>query len=78
MNPWSINNNISENGDPIIIIKNGQRIEEINDKGWEHTVENIDLDDSSIYLTSNQQITDFTPASDNEDSYLAGESLLPI
>ncbi len=74
-NRWS---DLGQNGEPIIIIKNGQRIEEINDKGWEHTVENIDLDDSSIYLTSNQQITDFTPASDNEDSYLAGESLLPI
>ena len=55
-NRWS-NEGIS--GEPIIIIKNGQRTQNINNKGWEHTVEDIDFDDSSIYLTSNQQLTDF-------------------
>ena len=40
-----------------------------------HTVEDLDLDDSSIYLTSNQRMTDFTPASDNEASYFAGKPL---
>tara|TARA_R110000744_G_scaffold8858_3_gene28907 strand:- start:4828 stop:5679 length:852 start_codon:yes stop_codon:yes gene_type:complete len=62
-------------GDPIMIIKNGQRTQEINDKGWEHTVEDLNLDDSSIYLTSNQRMTGFIPASDNEDSYSAGKPL---
>ena len=58
-----------------MIIKNGQRTQEINDKGWEHTVEDLNLDDSSIYLTSNQRMTGFIPASDNEDSYSAGKPL---
>tara|TARA_R110001592_G_scaffold37424_4_gene124852 strand:- start:15565 stop:16398 length:834 start_codon:yes stop_codon:yes gene_type:complete len=73
-NRWS---NEGFNGDPILIIRNGQRVENINDKGWEPTVEDIDLDASSIYLTSNQQITNFIPASDNDASYYAqpGENL---
>ena len=40
-------------GDPITIFRNGQHIEE-DDNGWEHTIENINKDHSSIYLTSNQ------------------------
>ena len=64
-NRWS---NEGTTGDPIIIIRNGQT-EETNDKGWQHILEDIDFDDSSIYLTSNQQITDFTPASDKVQSY---------
>jgi hypothetical protein len=67
-NRWS---NEGFNGEPITIIKNGQRTKDINDKGWEHTVEDIDDDASSIYLTSNQQITDFTPASTLDASYYA-------
>ena len=39
-----------ETGDPITIIRNGQHIEE-RDNGWEHTIENINTDPSSIYLT---------------------------
>tara|TARA_B110000495_G_C23023193_1_gene607397 strand:- start:1743 stop:2597 length:855 start_codon:yes stop_codon:yes gene_type:complete len=71
-NRWS---NEGDTGDPIIVIRNGQRIEDINDKGWEHTVEDIDKDPSSIYLTSNQQLTNFKPASDNGDSYYASPSI---
>jgi hypothetical protein len=50
-NPWS-NNGI--NGEPIIIIKNGQT--ETGDDPWVTQVENINTDKSSIYLTSNQKI----------------------
>jgi len=64
-NRWS---NEGTTGDPIIIIRNGQT-KETDEKGWQHITEDIDFDDSSIYLTSNQQITDFIPASDKVQSY---------
>ena len=51
-----------EIGDPIIIIRNGQNEKE-DDRGWIHTVENINDDPSSIYLTSNQSLEGFKPAS---------------
>ena len=56
--PWS---EIGENGDPIIIIRNGQS-EELDDKGWVNTIENINQDASSIYLTSNQKINNLIVA----------------
>jgi hypothetical protein len=62
-NPWSDN---GENGEPIIIIKNGQT-DESNDT-WIPQVENINSDKSSIYLTSNQQIP-IEGASINYKSY---------
>lgn len=52
-NPWS-NPNIGENGDPIIILKNGQHIDDKDP--WIPQVENINTDVSSIYLTSTQNI----------------------
>jgi len=64
-NRWS---QTGETGDPITIIRNGQS-EDLDEKGWVHTIENIDGDASSIYLTSNQQITGFTPASLNQKSF---------
>tara|TARA_R110001592_G_scaffold31378_1_gene110607 strand:+ start:104 stop:802 length:699 start_codon:yes stop_codon:yes gene_type:complete len=57
-NNWS---NEGESGNPITIIRNGQ----INDtlkSGFEHLLEDINGDDSSIYLCSNQQITNFQKA----------------
>jgi hypothetical protein len=57
-NNWS---NEGESGNPITIIRNGQ----INDtlkSGFEHILEDINGDDSSIYLCSNQQITNFQKA----------------
>ena len=51
-NNWSSS---GEEGDPIFIIRNGQPLNS-TDKGWEPTVENINKDLSSIYLTSFQQI----------------------
>tara|TARA_B100001094_G_scaffold226291_1_gene220683 strand:+ start:233 stop:1483 length:1251 start_codon:yes stop_codon:yes gene_type:complete len=59
INRWS---NEGEIGNPITIIRNGQKEEE-NKESFEHIVEDIDNDDSSIYLCSNQQISDFIPAS---------------
>lgn len=51
-NDWS---NVGEEGDPIIIIKNGQP-EDAPNEGYLPIVENINKDKSSIYLTSTQAI----------------------
>lgn len=52
-NNWSNNGN---NGDPITIIRNGQPQLDEEQNGWTPIVENINDDQSSIYLTSNQTI----------------------
>jgi hypothetical protein len=60
-NNWS---NIGTNGDPILILRNGQGTQ--TQEGWIPTIEDINNDDSSIYLSSTQQIpieassTDYT------------------
>ena len=64
-------------GDPITIIRNGQMVEE-NDRGWEHTVENINTDHSSIYLTSNQKMPNLAVASTNWESWNASHDELAI
>lgn len=69
LNPWSQN---GENSDPIIIIRNGQ-YNNINDETFNPNIENINNDDSSIYLTSNQNISNFKVASKNLQSYNKGE-----
>ena len=51
INDWS---STGQNGDPITIIRNGQG--EQSDEGWIPTLEDINNDDSSIYLTSTQNI----------------------
>lgn len=51
-NPWSDN---SEPGNPITIIRNGQG-RTPDSLGWFPTVENINTDPSSIYLTQGQKI----------------------
>jgi hypothetical protein len=73
INNWSTT---GENGDPILIIRNGQGKQ--SKEGWIPTVEDINNDDSSIYLTSTQKIplkasstnytsyTNYTPQSPNE------------
>ena len=50
-NTWSTT---GENGDPISIIRNGQGKQ--TEEGWIPTVEDINNDESSIYLTSTQKI----------------------
>ena len=67
-NNWSYGD--GPNGDPITVIRNGQA-EGLDDQGWIHTVEDINRDPSSIYLTSNQVIQEFIPSSLNWGSYKA-------
>jgi hypothetical protein len=50
-NNWSTT---GQSGDPIVIIRNGQGIQ--SQEGWIPVVENINNDESSIYLTSTQKI----------------------
>lgn len=52
LNIWSNN---GENGDPITIIRNGQA-NNINKDSWVPISEDINNDQSSIYLTSNQKL----------------------
>ena len=68
-NPWSQR---GENSDPIIVIRNGQ-FNNPENTTFNHNVENINLDASSIYLTSNQSIDNFQRASNNMQSY--GENM---
>jgi len=67
-NNWSYGE--GTNGDPITVIRNGQS-DELDDQGWVHTVEDINRDPSSIYLTSNQLIQEFIPSSLHWRSYKA-------
>ena len=57
-----------ETGDPITIIRNGA-IPESN--GWEHRIENINTDHSTIYLTSNQVLPNMEIVSTHWQSWLA-------
>ena len=57
INDWSVETSQSI-GNPITIIRNGQRKQEYLLK-TDHAIEDINQDDSSIYLCSNQQITNF-------------------
>jgi hypothetical protein len=63
-NNWSTS---GENGDPIIILRNGQP-SDVSDKGWIPITENIKNDLSSIWLTSTQKIP-FSLANENFSSY---------
>ena len=57
-NNWS---NEGSQGHPITIIRNGQT-NDPQKAGYEHILEDINEDDTSIYLCSNQQITNFQKA----------------
>lgn len=48
---WS---EVGENGDPIIILRNGQGTQ--SEEGWIPIIEDINNDDSSLYITSTQLI----------------------
>ena len=68
-NTWS--DGFGINGDPIIIIRNGQGNR--NENGWEPIVEDINKDESSIYLTSNQllpQINSIFSSLNNNGYYI--------
>ena len=66
-NNWS---DLGNTGDPITIIRNGQS-NNLDEKGFLPTIENIGEDSSNIYLTSNQRIRNFKQASPHMDSYNA-------
>ena len=63
-NDWSTAG-VGKDGDPIIVIRNGQG--ETKENGAEAIIENINLDLSSIYLTSTQNI----PITVSSDSYVS-------
>jgi hypothetical protein len=67
-NNWS---SVGTNGDPIIIIRNGQGVQ--TEEGWIPTVEDINNDDSSIYQTSTQKI----PLKASSVNYLSYKSNPP-
>lgn len=71
-NDWSTTGQI---GDPITIIRNGQS-DELDSKGWEPTVEDVNRDPSSIYLTSTQKLDKFVPASLNWQSWGAEPTVI--
>jgi hypothetical protein len=64
-NNWSDN---GSNGDPIMIIRNGQS-PRASSEGWLPVTEDIRNDLSSIYLTSFQRLKDFKVASELYNSY---------
>jgi hypothetical protein len=64
-NDWS---NTGTNGDPITIIRNGQGKQ--TEQGWIPTTEDINNDESSIYLTSTQTI----PLDASSTSYVSYEN----
>ena len=64
LNDWS---STGENGDPIIIIRNGQPTD-ASPQGWVPITEKINTDLSSIYQTSTQKIP-IQVASENYNSY---------
>ncbi len=66
-NNWS---NEGQIGSPITIISNGHQTISTNiEEEYEHTVENINQDNSSIWLCSDQQINNFEIASLHDLSY---------
>ena len=71
-NDWSVT---GSNGDPITIIRNGQN-PNIPTDGWVPTVENINGDLSSIYLTSTQKLP-LQASSTNYNSYLSNPPTTP-
>ncbi len=66
-----------ETGDPITIIRNGALVEE-KDNGWEHTIENINTDHSTIYLTSNQVLPNMEIVSTHWQSWMAKHDELEV
>tara|TARA_Y100000385_G_scaffold30462_1_gene28716 strand:- start:626 stop:1849 length:1224 start_codon:yes stop_codon:yes gene_type:complete len=63
-NEWS---NVGESGSPIVIIRNGQPVDEDQDS-WVPISENINKDQSSLYLTQGQKLP-IEMASEVYDSY---------
>ena len=71
-NDWSVT---GSNGDPITIIRNGQN-PNIPTDGWVPTIEDINGDLSSIYLTSTQKLP-LQASSTNYNSYSSNLPTIP-
>ena len=71
VNTWS---STGTNGDPITILRNGQGVQ--SEEGWVPTVEDVNNDDSSIYLTSTQKIP-LEAASTSYSSYSSNPPITP-
>lgn len=80
VNPWS---SVGKNGDPIIIIRNGQHDD--GKEAWIPQIEDINKDKSNIYLTSTQKIplissnTDYSSYKENpptKPSEYAGDQVI--
>jgi len=69
-NDWS---SIGENGNPILIIRNGQP-ENLTQDSWIPTTENINDDQSSAYFTKGQKLP-IEIASENYTSYQQGPTI---
>lgn len=69
-NDWS---SIGENGDPILIIRNGQPLDLTQDS-WIPITEDINQDRSSAYFTQGQKLP-IEVASENYDSYQQGPTV---
>lgn len=68
-NNWS---STGSNGDPITIIRNGQG--QVNTPfNWDRITEDINRDDSSIYLTSTQNLPIKVSSTNNYSSYTEGQ-----
>lgn len=66
-NEWSYE---GMNGNPITIIRNGQQdLDNAQVNNFDHIMENINKDKSSIYLCSGQKLETFQPASLHDASY---------
>jgi hypothetical protein len=70
-NPWS---NVGENGDPILILRNGQAPS--NTEAWIPTIEEINKDLGSIYFGSTQQLL-LDAASTTYASYQSNPPTIP-
>ena len=71
LNSWSTPP--SQNGDPITILRNGQNIN-LTGSAQNLTVENINRDLSSVYLTSTQQIPISIASTNDYNSYPTSEA----
>jgi len=69
LNDWS--KGTSTSGDPILILRNGQGVDLGN--GYDSITENINTDDSSVYLTSTQKI----PLKASSTDYTSYTSYIP-
>ena len=72
-NEWS---STGSNGDPIIILRNGQGKQ--SDEGWIPITELVNNDDSSIYLLSTQKIPITVSSTNNYFSYKSAPPIPPI